>query len=226
MRHIPTPTEPRLGLAGLNFRDLFRAEGLQRLDDEFLARLNAHDPVRRAALLAYRVDSKTLSALELSELLLACAPPLDDFIAELFGIEAEIAALRAATRAHDPVFAFKKQFVQKRAKRRLLAEEDIEDFATLDRWLDQELERAKLQTISTNPPSPAPAGGEAEAGKGPVDLFPAERAHRILVRPGGNRWGEGNRPNDFSLCTFLYSLDTRSTSSRLVTPARTQRSPS
>ena len=145
MRHIPTPTEPRLGLAGLNFRDLFRAEGLQRLDDEFLARLNAHDPVRRAALLAYRVDSKTLSALELSELLLACAPPLDDFIAELFGIEAEIAALRAATRAHDPVFAFKKQFVQKRAKRRLLAEEDIETSRprSVARW---ELARATPPT--------------------------------------------------------------------------------
>jgi hypothetical protein len=30
-------------------------------------------------------------------------------------------------------------------------------------------------------------GGEAETGKGPVDLFSAERAHMLLVRPGGNK---------------------------------------
>jgi len=144
MLHTSAPTEPRLGLAGLNFRDLFRLEGLQRLDDEFLARLNAHDATSHATLLAYRSGEKILSALEVSEVLLACAPPLDDFIAELFGIESEVTALRAATRVHDPVFAFKKQFIQKRAKRRLLAKEDIEEFAALDDWLDRELARAKL----------------------------------------------------------------------------------
>ena len=31
------------------------------------------------------------------------------------------------------------------------------------------------------------AQGEAEYDKGPADLCPAERAHRIFVRPGGNK---------------------------------------
>ena len=31
------------------------------------------------------------------------------------------------------------------------------------------------------------AGGEAEKGKSPVDLFPAERVRMILARPGGNK---------------------------------------
>ena len=39
--------------------------------------------------------------------------------------------------------------------------------------------------------SPLPPGGEAETGKGPVDLFSAERAQTILLRPGGNSRGEG-----------------------------------
>ncbi len=39
---------------------------------------------------------------------------------------------------------------------------------------------------------PLPLGGEAETRKGPVDLFSAERAQTILLRPGGNSWGEGN----------------------------------
>ena len=38
---------------------------------------------------------------------------------------------------------------------------------------------------------PLPLGGEAEKGKGPVDLFSAERAHMVIVRPGGNIRGEG-----------------------------------
>jgi zinc protease len=40
---------------------------------------------------------------------------------------------------------------------------------------------------------PLPLGGEAEKGKGPVDLFSAERAHMVLVRPGGNIEGEGSQ---------------------------------
>ena len=36
-------------------------------------------------------------------------------------------------------------------------------------------------------------GGEAETEKGPVDLSPAERARKILLRPGGNSQGEGDR---------------------------------
>lgn len=39
-------------------------------------------------------------------------------------------------------------------------------------------------------PLPLSGGGEAEIEKGPVDLSPAERAHAIFVRPGGNK-GEG-----------------------------------
>jgi very-short-patch-repair endonuclease len=39
--------------------------------------------------------------------------------------------------------------------------------------------------------SPLPKGGEAGLEKVPVDLFPAERAHTVLVRPGGNIQGEG-----------------------------------
>ncbi|MBI5613266.1 MAG: FAD-dependent oxidoreductase, partial [Gammaproteobacteria bacterium] len=137
------PTDPRLGLAGLSFRDLFREQGLQRLDDEFLARLMARDPARHEALLAYRANTDTLGALATSELLLACAPLLDDFIAELFGIQTDLDRLGAATRAHDPVYAFKKQFVQKRAKRRLLATADLAEFAALNAWLDRELSRTQ-----------------------------------------------------------------------------------
>jgi NADPH-dependent glutamate synthase beta subunit-like oxidoreductase/NAD(P)H-flavin reductase len=182
-----SPTEPRLGLPGLHFRDLFRLEGLRRLDDEFLARLKAHDPQRHAALLAYRSGTKTQSAIELSELLLASAPLLDDFIAGLFGIEAEVYALSAATRGHDPVFAFKKQFVQKRAKRRLLAKEAIEDFTTLDHWLDHELARANLPTQDRELAVARYADGlltDAEANKSAIEQL-TRWCIRALTTPEG-----------------------------------------
>ena len=44
------------------------------------------------------------------------------------------------------------------------------------------------QPDPTRGPSPL-AGGEAETGKGPVDLSPAERAHVIFVRPGREQGG-------------------------------------
>ena len=52
---------------------------------------------------------------------------------------------------------------------------------TLAAWLDD----ARIT------PSPL-AGGEAETGKGPVDLFPAERVQMILLRPGGNNGVRGS----------------------------------
>ena len=39
-----------------------------------------------------------------------------------------------------------------------------------------------------------PLRGEAETGKGPVDLFPAERAHMLLVCPGREQ-GKGEGEN-------------------------------
>ena len=88
-----------LGLPGLTYPDLFTHEGLTRLDGEYLARLKAQDPARHDQLLAYR-QGKALTPVELSELLLACAPLLDELVGELFGIQKELAAVRAATLSH------------------------------------------------------------------------------------------------------------------------------
>ena len=130
-------TELKLGF-GLRFADLFSVDGLTRLDDEYLRRLAAADAQLHARLLDYRAGA-ALNPIALSELLLACAPSLEVLIAELFGIEAAVSAAQAATLAHDPVFAFKKLIVQRRARRRLSTQGDIEPFAELDVWLTDQL---------------------------------------------------------------------------------------
>ena len=124
-----------LTLRGFGFQELFRPEGLARLDRRFLDHLRARDPALATRLEDYRVHP--LAALPTSELLLAVAPHLEDFLGELFGIREALAASRAATLVHDPVMAFKNDWVAKRARR--YREPVAENFAELDAWLDGQL---------------------------------------------------------------------------------------
>ena len=131
------------GLHGLDFQDLLRLEGLKRLDAEFLARLQQQNGERHAQLLAYRAGH-ACTPLQTSELLLVCAPLVEDIVGETFHISNELEQARARTLAHDPVFAFKKLFVLRRARRRLLTKEEIQNFTELDIWLTQALKAAGL----------------------------------------------------------------------------------
>jgi NADPH-dependent glutamate synthase beta subunit-like oxidoreductase/NAD(P)H-flavin reductase len=129
---------------GLTFAELFTPEGLQKIDGLFLGRLRERDAKAHDSLLAWRAGKETLTPLQVSELLLACGPALDEFIANLFNIQDALEATRRGTLAHDPVFHFKKLFVQRRARRRLLKKEEFESFAELDAWLTQTLKQAGL----------------------------------------------------------------------------------
>ena len=76
--------------------------------------------MRRCAdrLHAARADPNTLGRLGESELLIAIAPHLEDFIAQVFGVEAEVATLQAAQNELAPLFACKRQVVQRKALNR------------------------------------------------------------------------------------------------------------
>ncbi|MCG3168580.1 MAG: Dihydroorotate dehydrogenase B (NAD(+)), electron transfer subunit [Pseudomonadales bacterium] len=99
----------------LEFADLHRPEGLQRVDAAFLAHLAGVDEPLHAALLAARATPDELAHKAESELLIALAPHLEDFVARLFGIEAEASALAAAHHELAPVFSVKRLFVQRHA---------------------------------------------------------------------------------------------------------------
>lgn len=136
-------SEFKSGLRGIVYEDLFRHDGLAELDREFLARFAERDPARHQQLLAYRAG-QALTALQVSELLLAGGPVLEELLADLFGIHDALDQARSQTLSHDPVFAFKKLFVQRRARRRLLSKEEIEAFPELDTRLDSALRNAGL----------------------------------------------------------------------------------
>ncbi len=136
-------SDPSLQLAGFTFAELFRAEGLHRLDQQFLAVLN---PELRARLLTYRQERTAFTPLEISELLLACAPILEAFLIELFNIEDAALQIQAKTLAHNPISAFKKFFVLRRAKKQATQTTNLPSFPELDAWLATELAKAPLHT--------------------------------------------------------------------------------
>ena len=112
----------RLGF-GMAFGDLYDRAGLRRLDDAFLAFLAEADAALRDRVRAARAAPDQLAAKDESELLIALAPHLDDFVARLFGIEAEVQALAARHHELAPLYSVKRLFVQRRALHKVKPEE-------------------------------------------------------------------------------------------------------
>lgn len=125
---------------GLSYAELRQQETLAQLDARFLDVLSRHDPALAASLLAYRTGEVRRATLAESEMLIACGEVLDGFVAQLFGIQSELAQSRSATLIHEPIFRFKKYFVLRRARRRLSLNDVSEPFAELDSWLDGKLD--------------------------------------------------------------------------------------
>jgi NADPH-dependent glutamate synthase beta subunit-like oxidoreductase/NAD(P)H-flavin reductase len=120
----PASPAPRLALAhGLPFDALYRREGLLRVDALFLDHLREADGALAERLVQARQDPVLLTRLEESELLIALAPHVDDFVAVLFGIGNEVQALAARHDALAPLYSVKRTFVQRRAMARIKADE-------------------------------------------------------------------------------------------------------
>jgi hypothetical protein len=150
---------------GLDFADLHQRDGLARLDEQFLHFIAASDPALRDALLAARAAPEALAPKAESELLIALAPQLEDFVAQLFGIEAEARALAEQHHELAPVFSVKRLFVQRQALAKFKPEDvvDLDAEATEQALLGEpfsELAFARRVTAwqedeSAKPPAPA-----------------------------------------------------------------------
>ena len=117
---------------GLTFEDLYRRDGLIRLDQAFADHLRQGDPALFNRLMAARAAPDALPGKDESELLIDAAPHLEDFIGALFGIEPELAALQAGHEALAPLYRVKRLFVQRRAVKGISAEQaDALDGAAL-----------------------------------------------------------------------------------------------
>lgn len=106
----------------LDFADLYNRPGLEKLDDAFLTHLAEIDPDLALRLKAARC-APPAEAPEESDLLLALAPHVEDFLGSLFGIGGEMIALAERIDALAPLYSCKRLFVQRRAMKAIKPEE-------------------------------------------------------------------------------------------------------
>jgi len=100
---------------GFSFEDLYRREGLVRLDTEFRRHLQAVNAPLLQRLVAVRENPNSLDRKQQSDLIVEIAPHVEDFIGELFGISAALRTLQTKHHALAPIYALKRRFVQKKA---------------------------------------------------------------------------------------------------------------
>ncbi|MEE2979995.1 MAG: pyridine nucleotide-disulfide oxidoreductase, partial [Pseudomonadota bacterium] len=108
---------------GLEFADLYERDGLVKVDAAFLAYLAASDGDLAARLGAARATPDDSDDKAVAQLMVDVAPHVEDFVAALFAIEAEVRALAAAHDELAPLYACKRLFVQRRAAKRVKPDE-------------------------------------------------------------------------------------------------------
>jgi len=106
---------------GIRFSDLCEREGLLRVDAAFLGFLGEADAALREKLVLAR--KAVPSGKPESDLLVALAPHVEDFLARLFGIEAEARALAERHNELAPLYSVKRLFVQRRALHKVKPED-------------------------------------------------------------------------------------------------------
>ena len=108
---------------GFSCNDLYDREGLVRLDAAFVAFMREIDAPLADRLTVARQDPSALAAKAESELLIALAPHLEDFLGRLFGIESELHTLAGHHHELAPLHSVKRLFVQRRAVHKVKAED-------------------------------------------------------------------------------------------------------
>ncbi len=125
---------------GLEFADLYGREGLLRVDRAFLDHLAGADAALAARLEGARTAPDSLEPKAESDLLIAVAPHLEDFVGALFGIRAALDELRARHHELTPLYTAKRLFVQRRAAKAVKPDavadlDGAELAARLEDWL-------------------------------------------------------------------------------------------
>jgi NADPH-dependent glutamate synthase beta subunit-like oxidoreductase/NAD(P)H-flavin reductase len=144
IREPTSPRLPQLGLPGFSWADLHDARRLADLTAAFDRALAAEDPLLHARYQAHRSGAALLRGPAESELLVALAPHLSRFLGILFGVEDQLAALRAAAGREVPLFRVKRDFIQRRVFRKgAPSRPAATDFSALDAQVSALLEAAR-----------------------------------------------------------------------------------
>ena len=107
----------------LRFEDLYRRDGLARLDGCFVEFLKGRNTDLHNRLMAGRAAPEGVADKDYSDLIVELGVELEDFIAALFGIARDVDALRSRHDALAPLYAVKRLFVQRRAAKKYSPEQ-------------------------------------------------------------------------------------------------------
>ncbi|HWG79216.1 MAG TPA: FAD-dependent oxidoreductase, partial [Stellaceae bacterium] len=170
---------------GLAFEDLYARDGLVKLDAHFIAHLQAADVGLYNRLVTARRDPAALERKAEADLLVELAPHVEDFIAGLFGIGAEMRALQAKHDALAPLYTVKRLFVQRRAVKGVTPEAA----AAIDgEGLARELEGLFGEALSEESYARHVAAWlDAEAAHGPQLDLAAHYAAWATLSPAGRK---------------------------------------
>jgi NADPH-dependent glutamate synthase beta subunit-like oxidoreductase/NAD(P)H-flavin reductase len=108
---------------GFSVADLYRRDGLIRLDQVFLKQLAGEDAELHQRLVQARTHPTEVTRAAASDLALRVAPVLERFVGELFGIGAELQALKGHHVELEPLFRIKREFVQRQAAKKIKPQE-------------------------------------------------------------------------------------------------------
>lgn len=131
---------PNLSIKNLDTASLYSLSGLRDIDAWFLEEYQLKDQV-----LALRSSGSEPK----SDFILNVAPMLEEFVAKLFYIEDQCQQNYIALNSHQPIIAFKKQFVLKHAKKKLLQIDNIPSWEHLESWRQSMIPGVKDQEWAT-----------------------------------------------------------------------------
>jgi NADPH-dependent glutamate synthase beta subunit-like oxidoreductase/NAD(P)H-flavin reductase len=139
-------TSGALTLKGRTYESLFTSDGLHALDAAFLQHLHSVNAEWHAQLLLYRENQSTLTTIEQSELLIRVGVVLENFLADLFNIQAAVEQQQVLTTSENPISSFKKYYVLKRAKKEINKAATFPSFNELNTRIEKALAQAALKT--------------------------------------------------------------------------------
>ncbi len=111
------------GFPDIAYQDLYDREGLMKVDFAFLTFLRGRDAALSDRLSDIRQNVCGTSDLDQSDAIIKLAPHLEDFIAQLFGIEDDVAELIKRHQDLDPIYKVRRLFVQRRAAKKIKPDE-------------------------------------------------------------------------------------------------------
>lgn len=111
---------------GLDFTELNKLEGLKKLDHIFLHFLQESNHFLHEQLVLFRNNADKIALKYYSDFLLEIAPILEDFLAQLFGIEQEVMKLRSSHQEFDVIYECKRRFVHRTALKKYPPEKLLE----------------------------------------------------------------------------------------------------